>query len=91
MLPHVRRPDAADRFFRGWLAGGWLVIAPSVAWLSGCIIGCCPVLRRAKTPLANFVTGMVVMLTLLVLTPIFTHMSANVQVRAAASGLGYRL
>ncbi|PRW44455.1 sulfate transporter isoform B [Chlorella sorokiniana] len=33
----------------------------------------------AKTPLANFVTGLVVMLTLLVLTPIFTHMSANVQ------------
>lgn len=33
----------------------------------------------AKTPLANFVTGIIVMMTLLVLTPIFTHMSSNVQ------------
>ena len=41
-----------------------------------------PPCRSAKTPLANFVTGIVVMLTLLVLTPIFTHMSSNVQVRA---------
>ena len=43
---------------------------------------------RAKTPLANFVTGLVVMLTLLVLTPIFKHMSSNVQVggRMGAQG-----
>lgn len=33
----------------------------------------------AKTPLAGFVTGVSVMLTLLVLTPIFTNMSKNVQ------------
>lgn len=49
----------------------------------------CTLRRRAKTPLANFVTGIVVMLTLLVLTPIFTHMSSNVQARAplgAANG-----
>lgn len=38
--------------------------------------------RRAKTPLANFVTGLVVMMVLLVLTSIFTNMSQNVQVRA---------
>jgi hypothetical protein len=38
--------------------------------------------------LANFVTGLVVMLTLLVLTPIFKHMSSNVQVggRMGAQG-----
>lgn len=33
----------------------------------------------AKTPLANFVTGLVVMMVLLVLTSIFTNMSQNVQ------------
>jgi len=33
----------------------------------------------AKTPLSNFVTGLLVIFTLLVLTPIFTNMSANVQ------------
>jgi sulfate transporter 4 len=33
----------------------------------------------AKTPLAGFITGISVMLTLLFLTPVFTHMSKNVQ------------
>lgn len=54
---------------------------PSAAALpTGLLLHSQPACCRAKTPLANFVTGMVVMLTLLVLTPIFTHMSANVQV-----------
>jgi sulfate transporter 4 len=35
----------------------------------------------AQTPLSGFVTGVLVMFTLLFLTPIFTHMSQNVQVR----------
>ena len=33
----------------------------------------------AKTPLANFVTGIIVMFTLLWITPVFTNMSQNVQ------------
>lgn len=34
----------------------------------------------AKTLLSSFVTGLLLMLTLLVLTPIFENMSQNVQV-----------
>ena len=35
----------------------------------------------AQTPLAGIFTALTVMLVLLCLTPVFTHMSANVQVR----------
>jgi hypothetical protein len=40
----------------------------------------CPPRRSAKTPLANFVTGIMVMFVLLFLTGVFTNMSSNVQV-----------
>ncbi len=35
----------------------------------------------AKTLLSSFTTGMLLMVTLLVLTPVFKNMSQNVQVR----------
>jgi len=33
----------------------------------------------AKTPLANMVTGITILITLLWITPVFTNMSQNVQ------------
>ena len=33
----------------------------------------------AKTPLANFATGITILITLLWITPVFTNMSQNVQ------------
>ena len=33
----------------------------------------------AKTPLANFATGITILVTLLWITPVFTNMSQNVQ------------
>ena len=39
---------------------------------------------RAKTPLANFSTGITILITLLWITPVFTNMSQNVQVGAGA-------
>jgi sulfate transporter 4 len=42
----------------------------------------------AKTPLAGFITGVILMLTLLYITPVFTNMSYNVLVSVRAGGRG---
>ena len=82
----VGRQGADPRLLRGWGRG-----AAAAAHFSRALalptahpapplpLPCLPP-RSAKTPLANFVTGLVVMLVLLVLTSVFTHMSSNVQV-----------
>lgn len=45
-----------------------------------------PAGRSAKTPLASAVCGLVLAGTLLFLTPLFTHLSKNVQVRGVGAG-----
>ena len=45
-------------------------LLPPIARLPAC---------SAKTPLANFATGITILVTLLWITPVFTNMSQNVQ------------